>query len=154
MQTTRERAVVRELMIEAAPETVWGFLVDPDKALRWMGVAIRVSDRAGDEFRCEVIPGHIAVGEVKEVEPFRRLVLSWGWQPPTEGPAPLVGPGTSTVVFELEPTGTGTMLRFAHCDLPTEETVASHATGWDHYLPRLEVAAAGGDPGRDEWLDS
>ena len=28
----------------------------------------------------------------------------------------------------------------------------SHATGWDHYLSRLEIAAAGGDPGRDPWL--
>jgi hypothetical protein len=26
-----------------------------------------------------------------------------------------------------------------------------HATGWKHFLDRLAVAAAGADPGRDQW---
>jgi len=39
-----------------------------------------------------------------------------------------------------------------HKDLPNAEAVASHAHGWDHYLPRLELAAAGGDPGEDPWV--
>ena len=35
--TTEVTAVERELAIAASPETVWEFLVDPKKAVRWMG---------------------------------------------------------------------------------------------------------------------
>ena len=52
----------------------------------------------------------------------------------------------------MTPEGDGTNLRFVHRDLPNAEAVASHGHGWDHYLPRLEIAAAGGDPGEDPWL--
>lgn len=155
MQTTPERlAVARELTIAASPETVWQFLVDPEKAMRWMGLEVTVSDTVGNPYRCEVVPGSVALGEIKEVEAPRRLVISWGWQPAASGQAGAVGPGESTVIFELVPEGTGTRLRFTHCDLPTEETVKGHSEGWDHYLPRLELAAAGGEPGRDSWLDA
>jgi hypothetical protein len=37
--------------------------------------------------------------------------------------------------------------------VPDEAAAQSHAHGWDHYLERLAVAARGGDPGRDTWLD-
>ena len=50
------------------------------------------------------------------------------------------------------PDGDGTPLRFAHRDLPDAEAAASHAHGWDHYLPRLEIAAAGRRPRRGPWL--
>jgi len=32
-----------------------------------------------------------------------------------------------------------------------EAARAGHGDVWDHYLPRLAVAAAGGDPGPDPW---
>jgi HipA-like kinase len=32
-------------------------------------------------------------------------------------------------------------------------SAGKHAHGWEHYLARLAVTAAGGDPGRDPWLD-
>jgi hypothetical protein len=48
----------------------------------------------------------------------------------------------------LVPEDGGTLLRLTHSKLPPGvETV--HAEGWDHFLPRLAVAAAGGDPGHD-----
>jgi hypothetical protein len=49
------------------------------------------------------------------------------------------------------PEGDGTSLRFVHCGLSPEQT-AAHRGGWDHYLARLEIAAAGGDPGEDTWV--
>ena len=36
-----------------------------------------------------------------------------------------------------------------HSGLPDPEACASHEQGWTHYLGRLAVAAAGGDPGPD-----
>ena len=37
MEASTETAVRREIAIAASPETVWEFLVDPEKATRWMG---------------------------------------------------------------------------------------------------------------------
>ena len=149
---TETTVIVRELEIAAAPETVWEFLVDPDKATRWMGQSCTFDARPGGEYRCEVIPGHTASGSFVEVEPARRLAFTWGWEPNAEGESSTPAPGGSTVEMELRPSGDGTLLRFTHRDLSAEEA-ASHARGWDHYLPRLVEAGGGGDPGRDPWLD-
>jgi uncharacterized protein YndB with AHSA1/START domain len=149
---TETTAMVRELEIAASPETVWGFLVDPAKAERWMGQSCTFDARPGGEYRCDVVPGHVAVGSFVEVEPARRLVFTWGWESRGEGESSTPGPGGSTIEIELEPSAEGTSLRFTHRDLTSEE-VASHGRGWDHYLPRLVEAAGGGDPGRDPWLD-
>jgi len=141
--------VERELTIAATPETVWELLVDPEQAVRWMGQVASLDARTGGEYRVEVIPGHIAVGEFVEVDPPRRLVHTWGWEVGSDS----VRPGSTTIEYELIPTATGTTLRFSHRDLPNAETAASHAHGWDHYFDRLAAAAEGRDPGRDPWLD-
>jgi uncharacterized protein YndB with AHSA1/START domain len=145
--TTESIAIERELVIAASPETVWQFLVDPDKAGTWMGKQSWSEPRVGGAYRVEVIPGHIASGEYLEVDAPRRLVHTWGW----EGENP-VQPGSTTIEYELTAEGEGTRLRFVHSGLPTEESKASHTKGWDHYFERLAIAAAGGDAGPDPWL--
>ena len=81
-----------------------------------------------------------------EVDPPHRLVWTWGWD---EESASSVAPGSSTIEVELEPTDEGTLLRFVHSGFSNADETQKHAHGWDHYLPRLEIAAAGGDPGRE-----
>jgi uncharacterized protein YndB with AHSA1/START domain len=148
MDATTDTAVYeRTLSIAASPETVWEFFVDPDKLRRWKGIDAELEPRPGGVYRCEVIPGHTALGEFVELDPPRRLVFTWGWDGQEAVP-----PGTSTIEVELTPEGEGTSVRFVHKDLPNAEQVASHAHGWDHYLDRLEVAATGGDPGKDPWV--
>ena len=148
MDATTERiSVEREIAIAASPETVWELLVDPDLAIRWMGQVATLDVRPGGGYRVEVIPGHTASGEFVEVDRPRRLVHTWGWEGESGVP-----PGSSTVEYELVPNGDGTLLRFTHRDLPSAEAAESHAHGWDHYLERLETAAAGGDPGPDPWI--
>jgi uncharacterized protein YndB with AHSA1/START domain len=137
----------RTIAIDASPETVWEFFVDPQKLMRWMGIDAELDPQAGGIYRCNVIPGHTAIGEFVEVDEPHRVVFTWGW----EGNAN-VPPGSSTIEAELTPEGAGTSLRFMHRDLPSAESVASHSQGWDHYLDRLEIAAAGGDPGADPWV--
>ena len=39
--TTDAVSIEHEVAIAASPETVWSFLVDPDKATRWMGMSGR-----------------------------------------------------------------------------------------------------------------
>jgi uncharacterized protein YndB with AHSA1/START domain len=150
--TTDTIAVTRDLVIEATPETVWEYLVDPDKVTRWMGQAAAFELEEGGLYRIEVLPGHTARGTFVDIDPPRRLVYTWGWEA-GEGDPPAVPAGSSTVEIELTAEGAGTRLSFIHRDLPDAEAAASHSTGWDHYLARLVDAAGGGDPGRDPWLD-
>jgi len=153
MEQTTERLVYeRELQIAAAPETVWEFLVDPAKVTRWKGRPATAFDpTAGGSYRIEIVPGQVASGEFVELDRPRRMVYTWGWEPGPDGPNP-VPPGSSTVEIELVPSDGGTKLRFTHRDLPSTESAESHGVGWDHYLPRLAVAAEGGDPGPDPWI--
>jgi uncharacterized protein YndB with AHSA1/START domain len=140
-------SVEREILIAAKPETVWDLLVNAEEAIRWMGQAAKFDLRPGGRYEVEVIPGHVASGEFVEIDPPRRLVHTWGWEEESA-----VKPGSTTVVWELEPRGGGTLLRFSHRNLPSAEAAASHARGWDHYFERLTVAASGSDPGTDPWI--
>ena len=149
--TTETTSVERTISIAAAPETVWEFFIDPEKLTRWMGTTAELEPRPGGIYRNEVIPGHIARGEVVELDPPRRLVFTWGWEKSGEDDVAVL-PGSSTIEVELTPEGEGTSLTFLHRDLPSGESAASHAHGWDHYLSRLEIVAGGGDPGEDPWL--
>src|SRR5215208_3937636 len=119
MEASTDTAVRREIAIAASPETVWEFLVDPDKATRWMGQSWSFDPRPGGEYRCDVIPGHTARGEFVELDAPHRLVFTWGWEPSEDGPN-VVPPGSSTIEIELTPEGDGTRLRFTHGDLPSD----------------------------------
>jgi hypothetical protein len=60
-----------------------------------------------------------------------------------------ITPGSTTVEYTLHPEGGKTRLRLRHTGLPDDDAVAAHTDGWDHYLARLAVVAAGGDVGPD-----
>jgi uncharacterized protein YndB with AHSA1/START domain len=141
-------AVAREIAIAASPETVWELLVDPEQAVKWMGMTASFDLRPGGLYRVEVIPGHVARGEFVEIDPPHRLVHTFGWEPESGS---IVAAGSTTLEYELVPDGDGTLLRFTHRDLPNADAVASHAHGWEHYLERLALVARGSDPGTDPW---
>ena len=146
--TAESTTVVREIAIAARPETVWELLVDPEQAVKWMGMTASFDLRPGGTYRVEVIPGHAARGEFVEIDPPHRLVHTFGWEPESGS---IVGAGATTIEYELVPDGDGTLLRFTHRDLPNADAVASHAHGWEHYLARLATVAIGADPGVDPW---
>ena len=136
--------ITQEIRIAAHPETVFAFLTDPEKILRWKGKSATIDPRPGGIYRVDINGRNIARGQYVEVVPNRRVVFTWGWE--GEGsPAP---PGSSTVEITLVPDGDGTILRLVHHGLP-EEARDAHAHGWTHYLSRLAVAAPGRDPGPD-----
>jgi uncharacterized protein YndB with AHSA1/START domain len=150
--TTETFSMTKELEIAARPEVVWRYLIDPEKITTWMGQAAVLEPHEGGLYRIDPVPGHVARGEIVSIDPPRRLVFTWGWEP-GDGEPPVVPPGSSTIEIELVAEGAGTRVLFTHRDLPTAESAESHTHGWEHYLARLVTAASGGDPGRDPWLD-
>jgi uncharacterized protein YndB with AHSA1/START domain len=145
----QRNAVEREVKIGASPETVFAYFVDSDKMSRWFGTSAELDARPGGIYRVKINDQIIARGEFVEVEPNRRVVFTFGWEAEENSESHAgVPPGSSRVEVALEPDGDGTLVRFRHLDLP-EDAREIHGHGWDLYLSRLAVAAAGGDPGPD-----
>jgi uncharacterized protein YndB with AHSA1/START domain len=136
--TVADGVIDREIRVRARPETVFSFWTDPSKMARWMGREVRLDPRPGGELRIDYNGSDIARGALVEVDPPRRIVLTWGWEAPGD-PTP---PGASTVDVEFVPDGDGTIVRLRHSGLATE-AIDGHAEGWDHFLERLAEAVAG-----------
>lgn len=134
----------REIMVDARPETIWPFLVEPERHAEWLGTVVDIDPRPGGTFRVLVAGQHQSAGEYVEVVPFERVVFTFGWE--QEG-NPIM-PGSSTIEISLHPEGSKTRVRLVHRGIP-DEAVGDHTGGWDHYLARLAVVGAGGDAGPD-----
>ncbi len=138
----------RELQIDAPREIVFPFFTDPAKMARWMGIEHRLDPVPGGAFRVDMNGRNVAAGQFVEVDPPARVVFTWGWEASEEMP-----PGSSTVDVRLSADGDKTIVHFVHRDL-TPVQAERHGEGWDHFLARLVVAAAGGDPGPDPYRDA
>ena len=135
----------KSVLVPLGIDETFALVTEPSRLRRWQAVAARIELRAGGDYRWTITPGHTAAGTVVEVEPGRRLVLSWAWED-----AGSASPPTSTVTVTLEPADGGTVVRLVHEGL-TAEQEAGHTEGWTHYLGRLVLAATTGDAGPDEW---
>jgi uncharacterized protein YndB with AHSA1/START domain len=143
----QRNVVEREVRIAARPETVFAFFTDPEKMVRWKGSKAELDPQPGGVYRVEISEQAIARGEYVEIEPPSRVVFTWGWEGQESGSGEhAVSPGSSRVEVSLTPDGDGTLLRLRHFGLP-EPALDVHGQGWDLFLGRLAVAAAGGDPG-------
>ena len=127
---------------------MFAFFTDPDKMVRWKGQIARLDPRVGGEYYVDITGRDIAHGEYLEIDPPHKIVFTWGW----EGEGHPIPPGSTRVEVTLEPDGDATILRLVHSGLPAGAG-AQHAEGWNMYLPRLVVAAAGGDPGKDPHME-
>jgi uncharacterized protein YndB with AHSA1/START domain len=136
-------SVVCEVRVKAAPETIFPFPIDGERSARWFGRSSSIDPRPGGAYRTELSDQIVAVGEIVEIDEPRRLLLTFGWEGNEAVP-----PGSSRVEITLEPDGDETIVRLLHDGLPDGEA-EQHGDGWDHFLPRLAVAAAGGDAGPD-----
>jgi len=141
---TEPLVVQREVQIAAPPATVFAFLTDPEKILRWMGTEATVEPRQGGLYLVNVTGKDVARGRFTEVIPVHRLAYSFGWDGRDEVP-----PGSSLIEIDLIDRDGGTLLRLTHSGLPNAAACTSHEKGWTHYLGRLAEAAAGRDPGPD-----
>ncbi|WMT74377.1 SRPBCC family protein [Bradyrhizobium sp. Ash2021] len=139
--TGESRAIERQIFIDASPETVFGFLVDPKLMSQWIGIFHALEPHAGGRFQVEVSPGNIARGTYTEVTRPRRVAFTWGWDSVDPNLA-LTPPGESLVEIELEQRDGGTLLRLRHSGLP-DVTIPVHGERWSLYLDRLQEVARG-----------
>jgi uncharacterized protein YndB with AHSA1/START domain len=136
--------LIREVVIDARPETIWPFLADSDKHAAWIGAA-EIDPRPGGVHRVLVGGQHQSAGELIEVVPNEKVVFTFGWDV-KDHPIP---PGSTTIEITLHPEGDKTRVRLVHRGLPAD-AVDDHGHGWAHYLERLAIVATGGDPGPDD----
>ena len=136
--------LVREIIIDAKPETIWPFLTDPERHVEWQGSVADIDPRPGGIYRVLVGGRHQSAGEYLEVVPMEKVVFTFGWEQ-DDHPIP---PGSTTIEISLHPEGDKTRVRLVHRGLP-DDAVSDHGHGWAHYLGRLAIAATGGDAGAD-----
>ena len=136
--------VTCEILIEAQPSTVYELLTDSSLQRHWFGTEVEFDPRPGGIYKALVGGTHPALGEFVELVPDEKVVFTFGWDEPGH-PIPA---GTTKVEILLLAEGDATRVRLVHSGLP-EDAVSDHTKGWSHYLERLQVLGAGGDPGPD-----
>ena len=136
--------LVREVLIDATPETIFPFLTEPERHLEWMGTEVDLDPRPGGTYRVQVGGAHPALGEFIEIVPNEKVSFTFGWDEPGH-PIPA---GSTRIDITLELEGAKTRVRFVHSGLPAD-AISDHTKGWDHYLDRLSRSAAGESVGPD-----
>ncbi len=125
------------IYIDAEPEFVFEYFTRPDALVRWIGDRAIVEPRAGGQFTL-VFGDRTVAGRYVSVDPPHRVVITWGRVGSASFP-----PESSTLEVTLTAEHGGTRVSVVHTGLPASE-LRRHALGWQHYLHRLEVVAAGG----------
>ena|SRR5947209_8315643 len=156
MSTVAEDFLELERRIAAPPEVVYRYFTDPERYRLWQGHDAELDPRPGGTFRVTMSgSGHAVVrGRYVELDPPRRIVLTWGWEPADWLPEGMrMRPGSTTVEVTLIPEGEGTLLRLRHAELRTVAEQQAHTWGWNLTLDRLVLAAQGGNPGPDPFAE-
>ena len=125
--------VVKEIYIQAKPETVYSYFIQPEKLILWMGIEARLEPRKEGQFQVTINTERRILGQYLELEPPSKLLISWGWEGRDDVP-----PGSSIVEVLLLEYLEGTLVRLRHFNLP-EEAMPLHAKSWEHNLPRLKT---------------
>jgi uncharacterized protein YndB with AHSA1/START domain len=114
---------VHEETIEAAPEDVWGFMVDPGALSVWFGADAWMEPERGGAVRFRFAHGVERRGTVEDVTPLRSL--TWRWREHRgAGFGSTIGEA-SRVTIELRPVPAGTLVRITERPTVLAMTVRS-----------------------------
>ncbi len=113
--------------IEASPQEVFPYLVQPDLLVRWLGTWINVEPQPGGVFAVDMGQTRVR-GSYVAVDPPYRVVFTWGIPGNQQLPA-----GSSTVEIVLRTEGDATVVELTHRNLPVDRQ-ADHQQGWTNLL--------------------
>jgi uncharacterized protein YndB with AHSA1/START domain len=144
MTSLRRRApIIQERLLPAPPEAVFEAWSDPEGLATWMCPApdmerasVEVDFRVGGSFQILMHGSeqdYLQHGEYLEIEPPKRLVMTWvsEWQPE--------GQRRTRIEVTCEPAGVGqTRLVLTHDELPDTDSYDGHRQGWATILEKLE----------------
>jgi uncharacterized protein YndB with AHSA1/START domain len=123
--------------IRTTPEKLWRALIDPELTRRyWVDTRQESQWKPGAAWRIVIPDGRVAdSGEIVEIDPPRRLVLSWRNELNPE----LRAEGYSRATYELEPLGESVKLTVIHeLEQPGSKFIAAVSKGWPHILASLK----------------
>jgi uncharacterized protein YndB with AHSA1/START domain len=123
--------------IRTTPEKLWKALLDPEFTRQyWVGTWQESEWKPGASWRMMIPDGRIADGgEILEIEPERRLVLTWR----NEFKPELRAEGFSRLTYELEEAGESVKLTITHeMDRSDSKFIQAVSTGWPHILASLK----------------
>jgi uncharacterized protein YndB with AHSA1/START domain len=123
--------------IRTTPEKLWQALIDPEFTRQyWVETRQDCDWKVGSSWRLMIPDGRVAdSGKVLEIEPGRRLVLSWR----NEFLPELRGEPESRVTYELEPQGEMVKLTLVHeTDKPDSKLIEKLSQGWPVILASLK----------------
>ena len=123
--------------IRTTPEKLWHALLDPEFTRQYWVETWQESEwKAGASWKIMIPDGRVAdTGKVLEIEPHKRLVLTWR----NEFKSELRDEAESRLTFELEPVGSSVKLTVIHeSETPGSKLIEMVSQGWPHILASLK----------------
>ena len=123
--------------IRTTPAKLWEALLTPDFTRQyWFGVSLKSDWKAGAPWKMIFADGTVGDGgEVVEIEPERRLVMTWR----NEFMPELNAEGFSRCTIELEPSGDAVRLSIVHQnDVADSKLIGAVSGGWPKILASLK----------------
>jgi uncharacterized protein YndB with AHSA1/START domain len=131
--------------VRTTPEKLWQALIDPDFTRRyWYETRQESAWKPGAIWQLMTPDGRVAdSGQILDIEPARRLVLTWRHELQPE----LHEEGHSRLTYELEKQGESVKLTVIHeMDQPGSKLIAALSDGWPPILASLKSLLETGEP--------
>ena len=129
--------IIQVIELAGSPSKVYEAYTDGAKHAEFTGMPAESDPREGGKMMAG--DGYIH-GTFTELVPGKRIVQTWHGADFPEG-------HDSKLVLELEPTGTGTLLRMTHSGVP-EDMMEGIDKGWKQHYWDLLVSYMAGDVGQ------
>jgi uncharacterized protein YndB with AHSA1/START domain len=139
-----ESQFVYVTFIRTTPKKLWQALLEPEFTRQyWVGTWQDCDWQPGASWKLMIPDGRLAdSGEVLEIEPERKLVLTWR----NEFKPELRVEGFSRLTYELEQQGESVKLTVIHeMDKPQSKFIDAVSNGWPHLLSSLKTLLETGE---------
>jgi uncharacterized protein YndB with AHSA1/START domain len=138
--------------IRTTPEKLWRALTEPEFTRKFWVATVQECDwKVRSPWKLVVPDGRIADdGEVLEIDPPRKLVITWQNHLFPE----LTAEGFSRMTYELEPMGSSVKLTVTHMmERKDSKLVKAVSNGWPNILASLKSLLETGEAleGSDRW---